>query len=270
MKKRSLLFYMKNMMYLTVLFCLFSCIDKQVSTKEDGGKNIANSLTKQENVVWDDIKTQLLNRVALARSTNQSNPSQLAFSSPEELEEFSILSIPYFDYNDSVFYENPCPESIVNSLSRSKDKVWFVGKNKENKIALMCEAVNVQNGTGNSNSWKMKRDLHGVDYFDVRLAWLWNIMSNSKLQSVRLLNVYDYTYFMLIFDDKIMYYTFLGNKYTDEEFCSHLLVKKRGMESYREFFRNLKQNPKEYMQKMMDSARISLEKYNREMQIQLQ
>lgn len=47
--------------------------------------------------------TQLLNRVALTRSTNQSNPSQLAFNSPEELEKFSILSIPYFDYNDSFF-----------------------------------------------------------------------------------------------------------------------------------------------------------------------
>lgn len=261
---------MKNIIYLIVLFCLFSCVDKQVSTKEEGGKSIANFLTKQENVVWDDIKVQLLNRVALTRSMNQSNPLQFAFNSPEELEKFSILSIPYFDYNDSVFYENPCPESIVNSLSRSKDKVWFVGKNQENKIALMCEAVNIQNGTDNSNSWKVKRDLHGVDYFDVRLAWLWNIMSDPKLQNVKLLNIYDYTYFMLTFDDKIMYYTFLGNKYTDEEFSSHLLLKKRSVESYREFFRNLKQNPKEYMQKMMDSARTSVENYNREMRTQVQ
>lgn len=257
---------MKSIVSLIVLFCLFSCVDKQVSTKEYGGKSIANSLTKQENVVWDGIKAQLLSRLTLARSMDQSNPSQLAFNSPEELEGFSILSIPYFDYNDSIFYENPCPENIIKSLSLSKNKVWFLGKNKEGKIALMCEAVDVQNGTSSSGNWKMKRDLQGVDYFDVRLAWLWNATSDPQLQDVKLLNIYDYTYFMLTFDDKIMYYTFLGNKFTDEEFCSQLLMKKKSVESSREFFRNMQQNPKEYMQKMMDSARIKVDNYNREMQ----
>lgn len=240
---------MKSYLFVIVSLCFLSCTDKLVSTKESTGLIATNSLTEKQNVAWSSMKEALLDHIATSRSENRS----YAFSNRKELDEIKVSIIPYFDYNDTIFYESPSPESIIKSLHVSNDKLWFVGKTSSDKVALMCEAGKTPNG------WKLRRDLQGIGYFENQLSWLWDKTKNLKPEDVRLLNIYGLTYFMIISNDKPIYYTFLGKAFSEDEFCGYLLSKKRQNDINQEFKENMKRDP-QYIQKLMDKVHKKVNK----------
>ncbi|WP_065218890.1 MULTISPECIES: hypothetical protein [Butyricimonas] len=230
---------MKHHLYIFLL--LIACSDKSITINPS--PPIGTALTQEEETVLNSIKEQLLFKASISRG--KSNAAR-EFTNSKELNSLAISSIPYMTYNDSIFYSNPSPEALHKSLSLSKNKIWYVGT-KEGKVALMCEAVK------DGKHWRLTTDLNGITYFNKSLGWLLQKIETGEVKEIKLLDIYKLPHFMVCTEEKTTYYTFLGFKMSEEDFCNYLLACKVRYDEMQAFEARCRNNP-DYLQQHLDSV----------------
>lgn len=203
---------MKSLLLILVACCLGACADSNNGSRTKVASKSIVPLTESEMLVLEQVKDQLNYNMM---SSQFLRASYTVIQSVKDLDNFHIFTVPFYDFNETSFFENPIPERIQECFILSDSCMCFAGS-KDDEIEFMIQAK------FDGLHWSIGKYIEASDSFKKVFSCMFQKGQDVHVVGHRLFYVYGSEFFVYMKDNKPVYNTFAGQSFSEEQFCEHL------------------------------------------------
>lgn len=229
---------MKNLILLVLILFVFACSDSKKDIKTEKRPEVGNLMDDRARAAFVGLKSMYESMSASMKSRGESSRMDIPpFIVIRDMDSLDVEVMPYYDFNEEKFYEDPSPENIIKNLSKADDKVYFaVKKNGEIMYSMMA----VQKG----GKWQF--DGMSEDWGRI-IGWLPAKLLEAGATSYKIFRPCGLEYVVYEKDGKPVFCRITGEEASVEKMCeSFVNMINQGKENEKFLEENEKNLPEEF------------------------
>ncbi|HJA13961.1 MAG TPA: hypothetical protein H9796_02610 [Candidatus Butyricimonas faecavium] len=197
---------MKKIYIISITFLLFNC---STAINDNNKKfELGVALTSRQIHVIKDLKEMVLG------FTGKSRMTAIPFSFAEilNIDSTNITLLPYYDFDTAIFYEDPSPEKILESLTVSDDLYFAISKDGCLAYSLLAKKK--------EDSWVLSR--FSENWGEV-IKWFPEKLQDADSRDFKIFRAGGIEYFLYYKNGKTIYSTNIGQEISEEILCETIL-----------------------------------------------
>lgn len=206
---------MNRIIIAIIMIHAIACVDKSIVKLPEkvSFQKIGKKLTAEETQAVKEAQNSsmtLINMSNTATSRKMMTSEEVEYNqNMENLNNFELVSIPYYHLDGEKFYTNPNPDSITQYLYR-KDLLYIIGKQGSDvAFKILLGKPKDKNG-----KWDIMEYCYNWD--DI-YAWLPPILEEENVSDYFIFSVGGWEFLALKRDGKFKYYRPWGHEYSPEK-----------------------------------------------------
>ncbi|WP_292268785.1 hypothetical protein [Butyricimonas sp.] len=200
---------MKNIIFACLSIILANCsINKDNSNSIDKTK-LGNILSNHEMLIVNNMKNFYSIKDA---SGSRSLPKDMPFSAMSEMDSSNMELLPYYDFDEKAFYNDPSPESILNNLSKSKDMFFSIKKEGKLMYSMLLKKV--------GENWRLQRLREDWERI---IGWLPERLSTADSKEYIIFRPCGLEYVIYYKGGKPVFCRITGEEISGEKLCETLV-----------------------------------------------
>ena len=215
-----------------LLLCLVllfvSCSGDKLITVKNSLFDPKQTLTPTEIEIYSNLKEDFQQN--MVENFNPNDPTYYTFA---DIDRMKIHTIPYYEFNEDLFFEDPSYDRILTSCIMPENKVMFLGKLEGKVIALFL--------AHKRKSWLMEELVKGPDLIKNTIDWIHEKIAYPDSSHCRLVKIYALTY--LAYTTKkgeTTYYNFYSGKNSSNGILDYIMFTNKSIKEYEKLRNNEK------------------------------
>ena len=189
-----------------IAFLLFNCSNAISDNKKTHGLGV--SLTSNEMNAISKIKEMVLEFIGKSRTIEP----PFSFTAILNIDSTDVTLLPYYDFDTAIFYKDPSPEKILESLVVSNDLYFAISKDGCLEYSMLAKRK--------EDAWILSR--FSENWGDI-IKWFPERLREADSKDFKIFRVGGVEYFLYYKKGKPIYSTNIGKEISEEILCETIL-----------------------------------------------